>query len=117
MDLSALMALSQSGPLPVSASVLYPPQQRPRALVKAGVVSSNTGTPTGAGETLKAEETKPVGVDSSRMAAREYRKSILSHTMKLTSAAITMHRYCYCEEENRENSAYFQNLNFKKWKT
>lgn len=91
-DLSSLLSLTQS----ISTSVPTPPTPAPisnianlyNALLKAGVVSA-TGTPTGAGETAKAEETKPELVDPARTAAREYRKSILSNKLKLTSAAIT----------------------------
>ncbi|KAF7965009.1 hypothetical protein HWV62_1060 [Athelia sp. TMB] len=61
-DLSALMALSQAGPIPTSASAPPAPAigniaNSWQSLLKAGVVSS-TGTPTGAGETAKVEETK-----------------------------------------------------------
>lgn len=95
MDLSGLMALSQAGQIPASSSA--PPVAAPmgniadlfQALVKRGIVSSNTGTPTGAGETAKPDETKPDIADPVRLAAREYRKSILSQKMKLTSTAIT----------------------------
>ncbi|KAF7967370.1 hypothetical protein HWV62_34455, partial [Athelia sp. TMB] len=89
-DLSALLALSQAGPIPTSASALPPPAigniaNLWQSLLKAGVVSS-TGTPTGAGETAKVEETKVEAVDPSRLAAREYRKSILAQKMKLTKS-------------------------------
>lgn len=91
-DLSALLALSQAGPMPTSASAPPAPAIGNIAnlwqSLKTGVVSS-TGTPTGAGETAKAEEAKVEVVDPSRLAAREYRKSILAQKMKLTSTAIT----------------------------
>ncbi|KAI0353595.1 hypothetical protein OH77DRAFT_1458232 [Trametes cingulata] len=60
------------------------------ALVKAGVVSSSA-TPTGAGATAKSEEQMPP-VDPEREAARAYRRSVLSHKVKLTSADITRQR-------------------------
>ncbi|OBZ70297.1 Uncharacterized protein C4G9.04c [Grifola frondosa] len=60
------------------------------ALLKAGVVSA-TGTPTGAGATAKAEASSQP-VDSARDAARNYRKAILSHKVKLTSSDITKRR-------------------------
>ncbi|KAF7977675.1 hypothetical protein HWV62_3124, partial [Athelia sp. TMB] len=95
-DLSALLALSQPGSLPTSASAPPAPAigniaNLWQSLLKAGVVSS-TGTPTGAGETAKVEETKVEVVDPSRLAAREYRKSILAQKMKLTSTSITKTR-------------------------
>ncbi|KAI0375573.1 hypothetical protein BV20DRAFT_984328 [Pilatotrama ljubarskyi] len=60
------------------------------ALVKAGVVSSSA-TPTGAGATAKPEE-QMQPADPEREAARAYRKSVLSHKVKLTSADITRQR-------------------------
>ncbi|KAF7978365.1 hypothetical protein HWV62_731 [Athelia sp. TMB] len=56
------LALSQVGPLPTSVSAPPAPAigniaNLWQSLLKAGVVSS-TGTPTGAGETAKAEEIK-----------------------------------------------------------
>ncbi|KAF7969648.1 hypothetical protein HWV62_26745, partial [Athelia sp. TMB] len=56
-DLSALLALSQAGPIPTSASAPPAPAignitNLWQSLLKAGVVSS-TGTPTGAGETAR----------------------------------------------------------------
>ncbi|EPQ59475.1 hypothetical protein GLOTRDRAFT_55502, partial [Gloeophyllum trabeum ATCC 11539] len=62
------------------------------ALVKAGVVSSNNGTPTGAGATAKVEDVKPDEVDPARRASREYRKAILSQKIRLTNADITRQR-------------------------
>jgi pre-mRNA cleavage complex 2 protein Pcf11 len=59
------------------------------ALVKAGVVSSTTGTPTGAGATAKPEESKPDNTDSERETSRRYRKQILRQKVKLTSVEIT----------------------------
>ncbi|KAF7978412.1 hypothetical protein HWV62_825 [Athelia sp. TMB] len=92
-DLSALLALSQAGPIPTSASAPPAPAigniaNLWQSLLKAGVVSS-TGTPTGAGETAKVEETTVEAVDPPRLAAREYRKSILAQKMRLTSTSIT----------------------------
>ncbi|KAF7969796.1 hypothetical protein HWV62_25973 [Athelia sp. TMB] len=94
--LSALLALSQAGPIPTSASAPSAPAIGNianvwQSLLKAGVVSS-TGTPTGAGETAKVEETKVEVVDPSRLAAREYRKSILAQKMKPTSTSMTKTR-------------------------
>ncbi|EIW62016.1 uncharacterized protein TRAVEDRAFT_57146 [Trametes versicolor FP-101664 SS1] len=57
------------------------------ALVKAGVV----GTPTNAGATSKSEE-RVSSVDPQREAVRAYRKSVLSHKIKLTSSDITRQR-------------------------
>ena len=57
-------------------------------LLKAGLVSA-TGTPTGAGETAKPDESKSEPVDAAKASAREYRKLILSQKIKLTSAGIT----------------------------
>lgn len=54
------------------------------ALVKAGVV----GTPTNAGATSKSEE-RVHSFDPQREAVRAYRKSVLSHKIKLTSSDIT----------------------------
>ena len=49
---------------------------------------SASGTPTGAGATAKAEEpSKPS--DPVKDAARQYRKAVLKHKIKLTSADIT----------------------------
>lgn len=47
------------------------------------IMFSNTGTLAGAGETAKTEETKPESADPSGITARDYRKYILSHKMKL----------------------------------
>ncbi|KAF7975097.1 hypothetical protein HWV62_10505 [Athelia sp. TMB] len=92
-DFSALLALSQAGPIPTSASAPPAPAigniaNLWQSLLKAGVVSP-TGTPTGAGETAKVEETKVDAVDPLRLAAREYHKSILAQKTKLTSTSIT----------------------------
>ncbi|EIN10422.1 hypothetical protein PUNSTDRAFT_84460 [Punctularia strigosozonata HHB-11173 SS5] len=62
------------------------------ALVKAGVVPPSTGTPVGAGAIAKAEETKLDIADPEREASRRYRKQILKHKIKLTSAEITKQR-------------------------
>ncbi|KAI9001076.1 hypothetical protein BD414DRAFT_473529 [Trametes punicea] len=65
------------------------------ALVKAGVVPSSgtpSGTPTGAGAASKQEEQPQVVIDSVRDASREYRKSVLSHKVKLSSADIVRQR-------------------------
>lgn len=82
---------------PASASTPVPGPSAPLAnnianllstLMKAGVVSAN-GTPTGAGATSKEEDFKPAPVDLERESSRAYRKSILAHKIKLTSADIT----------------------------
>jgi pre-mRNA cleavage complex 2 protein Pcf11 len=91
--MTSLLSSSQPASTPLSASGhstapisnitnLY------NALLKAGVVSAS-GTPTGAGETAKPEESKPEPVDPAKATAREYQKAILSQKIKLTSAGIT----------------------------
>ncbi|KAH9844237.1 uncharacterized protein C8Q71DRAFT_731856 [Rhodofomes roseus] len=94
IDLASFLSSVQ----PPAASASVPTASAPTnniadlfsALVKAGVVSS-TGTPTGAGATAKAEEpSKPV--DPVKDAARKYRKAILKHKIKLTSADISKQR-------------------------
>ncbi|KZT20412.1 hypothetical protein NEOLEDRAFT_1245287 [Neolentinus lepideus HHB14362 ss-1] len=62
------------------------------ALVKAGVVSSNNGTPVGAGATAKVEDVKPGEVDPARQTSQEYRRAVLSQKIKLTNADITKQR-------------------------
>jgi pre-mRNA cleavage complex 2 protein Pcf11 len=62
------------------------------ALVKAGVVSSNSNTPIGAGATSKEEENKPLDINLERESMRAYRKMILSQDVKLTSGDITKRR-------------------------
>lgn len=57
------------------------------ALLKAGVVSAS-GTPTGAGAPAKVEESTTLS-DPVENAARQYRKAVLKHKIKLTSADIT----------------------------
>jgi hypothetical protein len=52
-------------------------------------VVSATGTLTGAGETAKAKEPKPSPVDAAKVTAKEYRKAILSQSVKLPSSVIT----------------------------
>ncbi|KAI9063314.1 hypothetical protein FKP32DRAFT_1628211 [Trametes sanguinea] len=64
------------------------------ALVKAGVVPSSgtpSGTPKGAGTSSHPEE-QPQQAAEERDAARDYRKLILSHKVKLTSADIMRQR-------------------------
>ncbi|EGO02188.1 hypothetical protein SERLA73DRAFT_159205 [Serpula lacrymans var. lacrymans S7.3] len=61
------------------------------ALLKAGVVSAS-GTPTGAGATAKPEGSSVAPMDMGREASREYRKSILKHSIKLTTSDITKMR-------------------------
>ncbi|KIM90910.1 hypothetical protein PILCRDRAFT_811403 [Piloderma croceum F 1598] len=61
------------------------------ALLKAGVVSASA-TPTGAGETAKVDESKPEPVDLAKTTSREYRRTILSQKVKLSSAGITKTR-------------------------
>ena len=64
------------------------------ALVKAGVVSA-TSTPTGAGATMQAQDSKPQSHDtlspreSNVEDARIYRKSILAEDVKFSSAEIS----------------------------
>lgn len=101
VDMSGLLAPQSVSGFPSTAAV---PARAPassstpvnsianlyNALLKAGVVSAS-GTPTGAGASAKAEE--PVRpADSKRDAAREYRKAVLAHKVKLTSADITKQR-------------------------
>ncbi|KAJ3882926.1 hypothetical protein F5051DRAFT_392791 [Lentinula edodes] len=63
------------------------------SLMKAGVVTANS-TPTGAGATTHDDSTADVleAVNQSRETARAYRKSVLSHSVQLTAAAITKTR-------------------------
>ncbi|KAH9938216.1 uncharacterized protein B0H18DRAFT_966113 [Fomitopsis serialis] len=101
IDLSSFLSAVQPPPASMSSSHTAPPPPPAaaptnnisdlfNALVKAGVVSTN-GTPTGAGATAKAEElSKPF--DLVKDAARHYRKTILKHKIKLTSADITKQR-------------------------
>lgn len=56
------------------------------ALLKAGVVSAS-GTPTGAGTTVK--EQTPPSTDTSKDVSRDYRRAILSTKIQLNSADIT----------------------------
>ncbi|KAI0638119.1 hypothetical protein C8Q77DRAFT_1089437 [Trametes polyzona] len=60
------------------------------ALVKAGVVPSSS-TPVGAGATAKSEE-QATSAERERDSARAYRKIVLSHKVKLTSADIIRQR-------------------------
>lgn len=91
LDLASLLAsASTAPPAPVVASQVAPISNITNlynALLKAGVVSAS-GTPTGAGETAKAES-KSDPVDAAKLSSREYRKLILSQKIKLTSAGIT----------------------------
>ncbi|CAL1700835.1 unnamed protein product [Somion occarium] len=59
------------------------------ALLKAGVVSAS-GTPTGAGTTVK--EQTPPSTDTSKDVSRDYRRAILSTKIQLNSADITRQR-------------------------
>ena len=61
-------------------------------LLKAGLVSA-MGTPTGAGETAKADESKSEPMDAAKALAWEYRKSILSQQVKIPSVGITKYHW------------------------
>ncbi|KAJ3810118.1 hypothetical protein F5876DRAFT_89055 [Lentinula aff. lateritia] len=63
------------------------------SLMKAGVVTANS-TPIGAGATAHDDSTADIleAVNQSRETARAYRKSVLSHSVQLTAAAITKTR-------------------------
>jgi len=64
------------------------------ALLKAGVVSTS-GTPLGAGATVKEEDTKQSSmetVDLERESCRAYRHAILSQQIQLTSSDVTKKR-------------------------
>ena len=63
-------------------------------LLKAGLVSA-TGTPTGACETAKADESKSEPLGAAKASAREYRKLILGQKIKLTSVGITRYAINY----------------------
>lgn len=93
IDLGGLLSAVQ--PASHASNAPPPPSAAPTnniadlfsALVKAGVVSAS-GTPTGAGATAKAEEPLTPS-DPVKDAARQYRKAVLKHKIKLTSADIT----------------------------
>ncbi|KAJ3789496.1 hypothetical protein GGU11DRAFT_778359 [Lentinula aff. detonsa] len=92
--------LSFISPTPVPAiATAGPSTQTPdftsllSSLVKAGVVTANS-TPTGAGATVHDEGAVVMSeaIVKAREDARLYRKSILSHSVQLTAAAITKTR-------------------------
>jgi pre-mRNA cleavage complex 2 protein Pcf11 len=89
MDLSSLLASPRStSTVPGHSAPINNITNLYNALLKAGVVSASA-TPTGAGQTAKAEEHKPEPVDPAKATAREYRRAILSQKVRLTSAGIT----------------------------
>ncbi|KZT12516.1 uncharacterized protein LAESUDRAFT_718777 [Laetiporus sulphureus 93-53] len=98
VDLQSMLAPQPSRVPPPTSTSVPAPTGTPvnniaslyNALLKAGVVSA-TGTPTGAGATAKSEE-KSLSSDPIKDAAREYRKAVFSHKIKLTSAGISKRR-------------------------
>ncbi|KAJ3989677.1 hypothetical protein F5890DRAFT_1485062 [Lentinula detonsa] len=106
--------LSFISPTPVPAiATAGPSTQTPdftsllSSLVKAGVVTANS-TPTGAGATVHDEGAVVMSeaIVKAKEDARLYRKSILSHSVQLTAAAITKYGflpYLYSSDSAQTN--------------
>ena len=97
MDLASLLAKVQgtmvsslaTPPVPAgSVALISNITNLYNTLLKAGLVSA-MGTPTGAGETDKADESKSEPTGVAKALAWKYCKSILSQQVKLPSVGIT----------------------------
>ncbi|KAH9943494.1 uncharacterized protein BXZ73DRAFT_40385 [Epithele typhae] len=92
-SISLILSAAQSAPVPSTSTASAPVPDITNlfnSLVKAGVVSSATGTPTGAGATANAEDI--ILTDSEGDASQAYRKVLFTHSVKLSNADITRHR-------------------------